>query len=87
MVRLNRLIVEQACKFQALALPPAAIIVRWRHSAASKHILRDFVHQDHQDLGGRAGSNIRPRVLPQWRLAACGMATCDHFARDGFDVF
>ncbi len=30
MVRLNRLIVEQACKFQALALPPAEIIVRWR---------------------------------------------------------
>ena len=28
MVRLNRLIVEQACKFQALALPPAEIIVR-----------------------------------------------------------
>ena len=22
---------------------------------------------DHQDLGGRAGSNIRPRVWPQWR--------------------
>ena len=59
MVRLNRLIVDQACKFQALALPPAEIIVARNLSTLQQVSLRKLTSADDRTLEGSGGVKCR----------------------------